>query len=419
MDRFHNDEFDRELMYSRALEFIEEVKGGLSWERFCMYAIYYSDVFIEMLKGDGRINEFLSSRDIDRNYVSESVRKILYRLHFNRENDHYLTLALPRNVTQPQIHKRWKDLILLYHPDRNKESSTYMEECAKRINEAYTVLKDEVRKMNYDTKIARSGSIYSKNLAKKLKTVSSTRHPSIFPHVKKLMPKVITMLYIVVPLLILLIIFFENKPQKIRIFQTTASNATHVSANSGEGLKTEEEHSALVDETSASLVSQTTTQKPDPRSPEKQGGSSGGEELQVLMAFDNVCQPPDKTRGQDIPENVREEAHLFIVLYILAYDKGDIEDFINFYSKSAIENNKMDYEHIRKAYKKNFKKGKYQYGLNNVQFKSSGDDIIVTGEYILKNISKEKAIPVKGNIRWVLSREDGALKIMKSDYDRK
>jgi curved DNA-binding protein CbpA len=372
-----------------------------------------------MLKGAGGTGEFLSSRDIDRNYVSENVREIFYRLHFNRENDHYLTLALPRSVTQPQIHKRWKDLILLYHPDRNRDSGAYMGECAKRINEAYSALKDEVRKMNYDTKIARSRSIYSKNLAKKLKTVSSRRHLFVSPHVKRLMPKLITLLYIVVPFLILLIIFFENKPQKIRIFQTTASNETHVSANSGEELKTGKEHSALGDKTSVSLVSQSTTQKPNPRSPEKQGGSRGGEEVQMLMAADNVSQPPDETRSHGIPKNVQEEVRLFIVHYILAYEKGDIEGFIKFYSKSAIENNKMDYEEIRKRYKKNFEKGRYKYGLNNAQLQKSGDNIIVTGEYILKNVNKDKAIPIKGNIRWVLSREDGALKIMKSDYDRR
>jgi hypothetical protein len=77
VDRFHNDDFNRELMYSRALEFIGEVRGGISWERFCMYAIYYSDVFIEMLKGAGGTSEFLSSRDIDRKYVFENVEKSL------------------------------------------------------------------------------------------------------------------------------------------------------------------------------------------------------------------------------------------------------------------------------------------------------------------------------------------------------
>jgi hypothetical protein len=62
----------------------------------------------------------------------------------------------------------------------------------------------------------------------------------------------------------------------------------------------------------------------------------------MLMAADNVSQPPDETRSHDIPENVQEEVHLFIDRYILAYDKGDIEGFIKFYSESAIENNKMD-----------------------------------------------------------------------------
>ncbi|MFH0933252.1 MAG: DnaJ domain-containing protein [Nitrospirota bacterium] len=458
MDRFHGNDFNKELMYNRALEFIGEVRGGISWERFCMYAIYYSEAFIDMLKETGGVRKFLSSKDIDRKYVLENSKEIFYRLHFNRDNDHYLTLALPRNATQPQIHKRWKDLILLYHPDRNRDSGRYMAECAKRINGAYSALKDEVERMKYDRKILRPEGIYSNNVYKKPRIVASKRRLFLSPHVKRLIPKLITLSYIVVPLLILLIIFFENRPQKIRIFQAAASHTTHVSANSGEELRTGrqykgEEHSegmpgvrvsARNNKALVTLVSQTkmkqvetTSQKSHkgffrkaetdmiignletPLPPGKQGDHKGEKEPQMLMTADDASQPPDETRRHDISKKVEEEVRFFIIRYILAYERGDIEEFMHFYSESAVENNRLNYEDIRKAYKKNFATGVYKYGINNVQFQKSGDDIIVTGQYMLSKLNDNNATPIKGNIQWVLSREDGALKIMKVDYDRR
>jgi curved DNA-binding protein CbpA len=428
MDRFHGNDFNKELMYNRALEFIGEVRGGISWERFCMYAIYYSEAFIDMLKDTGGVRKFLSSRDIDRKYVLENIKEIFYRLHFNRDNDHYLTLALRRNATQPQIHKRWKDFMLLYHPDRNRDSGRYMAECAKRINEAYSALKDEVKRMKYDSKIARPEGIYSNNVYKKPRIVASKRRLFISPHVKRLIPKLITLSYIVIPSLILLIIFFENRQSQFRIHQPSSNKIYDSVEKLGmeKGRKVEGYSGempgvipAREDKASVSLVSQTTIQKPNPRSPEKQGGNSGGEEPQMLMTADNASQPPDVTGSDDMSKKVGEEERFFIIRYILAYERGDIEEFMHFYSKSAIENNRLNYEDIRKAYKKSFEAKKYKYGINNVQFQKSGDDIIVTGEYMLTKLNDDNATPIKGNIRWVISREDGALKIMKADYDRR
>ncbi len=79
--------------------------------------------------------------DLQATTVQKSAEMIIDRLLSNRDGDPYLSLGLPRDAGSAEVAKRWKRLIVLYHPDRypdNKEN----EEKAKRLNEAY----DQIRK---------------------------------------------------------------------------------------------------------------------------------------------------------------------------------------------------------------------------------------------------------------------------------
>ena len=217
MDRFYINDSNKELMYNKALEFIGEVRAGISWEHFCMYTIYYSEAFIDMLKDTGGAREFLSSKEIDKKYVSENIKEIFYRLHFNRDNNRYLTLSLPCNATQKMIHKRWKDFIVIYHPDRNRESGKYMSECAKKINEAYSSLKEDVKRTRYERSMESPNRIYLNNKYRKPKLIKSKRCLLVSPPVKRVIPKVITLSSIVITSVVLLTIFFENSLSQIRM----------------------------------------------------------------------------------------------------------------------------------------------------------------------------------------------------------
>jgi ketosteroid isomerase-like protein len=231
--------------------------------------------------------------------------------------------------------------------------------------------------------------------------------------------------------LILLTIFFGNKLSQFKI-RHSLLHKTYLSAISKEETRTEN------DKTLVTLISQTKDKQYGSKSqklhansglfrktiigssigivkthlsPGKQESPYEREGQHVLLAADGVSQASDVNRS--------EEVRVFIILYILAYEKGDIDGFMNFYSKAAIENNMMNYEDIRNAYQKNFSRAIYKYGMSNVQLQKTGDDIIVTSQYMVHRINDSKATPIQGNMRWVLSREDGALKIVKADYDRK
>ncbi len=62
--------------------------------------------------------------------------------------DYYSVLGVPKNATQDQIKKAYRELALRYHPDRNKEKGA--ESRFKEINEAYAVLGDEEKRRKYD-----------------------------------------------------------------------------------------------------------------------------------------------------------------------------------------------------------------------------------------------------------------------------
>ncbi len=115
---------------------------------------------------------------------------------------------------------------------------------------------------------------------------------------------------------------------------------------------------------------------------------------------------------------LEEEVNLFTNQYSNAYESGDIDKFMSFYSKSAVENG-LHYEDIKRAYEKNFQEGRYAYALKNVHVQKSDDLIILTGAYIIRRLQGEApGNTVQGKITWTLRKEDGSLKIVRADYNR-
>jgi curved DNA-binding protein CbpA/Tfp pilus assembly protein PilF len=63
--------------------------------------------------------------------------------------DYYAVLGLGANATAEEIRLAFKRMAMRYHPDKNK-GNLAAEEQFKRINEAYQVLSDPVKKSHYD-----------------------------------------------------------------------------------------------------------------------------------------------------------------------------------------------------------------------------------------------------------------------------
>jgi DnaJ-class molecular chaperone len=63
--------------------------------------------------------------------------------------DYYRTLGLKETATAEEIHRRWIELMQEHHPDHSPDGK-YAEDMAKKINEAYQVLKHSASRMRYD-----------------------------------------------------------------------------------------------------------------------------------------------------------------------------------------------------------------------------------------------------------------------------
>ncbi|KPV64914.1 MAG: chaperone protein DnaJ [Candidatus Bathyarchaeota archaeon BA1] len=64
------------------------------------------------------------------------------------KRDYYEVLGVPRNASKEEIKRAYRQLALKYHPDRNK--SPEAEEKFKEISEAYAVLSDDDKRIQYD-----------------------------------------------------------------------------------------------------------------------------------------------------------------------------------------------------------------------------------------------------------------------------
>ena len=68
--------------------------------------------------------------------IKRHAEAIIERLLFNKENDPYISFGMERYANLDDISRRWKRLMMLYHPDKYSDKVKY-EEKAKKINEAY------------------------------------------------------------------------------------------------------------------------------------------------------------------------------------------------------------------------------------------------------------------------------------------
>ncbi len=145
----------------------------------------------------------------------------------------------------------------------------------------------------------------------------------------------------------------------------------------------------------------------------------------LLMALIFIGTPPLRAQVPppfEAPPVITEmEARRFIDEYVNQYMKMDIDAFMAFFSKGAIENRMLTYPDIHEIYRGTFDNSdSLKYHLDVFAIRVHKEGAAVEGRYEV--IQAIKGSPFKevhkGNIQWELIREDGVLRIKEINYGR-
>jgi len=145
--------------------------------------------------------------------------------------------------------------------------------------------------------------------------------------------------------------------------------------------------------------------------------------LQVLSVDYQYSVPP-VLAGEKIPEPPpllakEEEVQQFFSHYVDRYHRKDIDGFLSCFSSKAVQNQRDGWEGIRSIYTKFFNESReIRYQVEGMKTEIYQNRVEVKARFridqALKKPKQEKVWI--GNIRWVLGREEGDLKILSLDY---
>ncbi len=113
-----------------------------------------------------------------------------------------------------------------------------------------------------------------------------------------------------------------------------------------------------------------------------------------------------------------EEVKKFLDAYIDRYTRKDVDGFLFLFSPRAVQNRQLGFEEIRMAYVSFCDQSEeIRYRLEDVKEEIYENGVEIKARYelvqLLKNGEKKRS---KGQIRWLLVKEDGALKILFLDF---
>ncbi len=115
----------------------------------------------------------------------------------------------------------------------------------------------------------------------------------------------------------------------------------------------------------------------------------------------------------------KEEVNQFFATYVDRYTQKDINGFLSFFSLKAIQNQKDGLEEMRKIYTNFFNQSlALRYRIEEMRQEIYQNAVEVKARYVINQVLKGggKEREWSGPIRWVLVKEDGALKILSLDH---
>ena len=373
--------------------------------------------------------------------------------------DYYKILGVKKDASEEEIREHWVELMRKLHPDQRIEGKVE-DERIKEINEAYQVLKHSSTRVEYDLKRA-----YDQR-----KRNSYLRRLSI--------PIAIFVVLVMIGTLYLRksqMTLQANLPTRDRINQIDEMNQTNERnqknpidqtnlsrlpcSESERGEMRSLFHWDQIDQTDQTNLSREMrslfhwdqrnqmNQRNVPNAPNLP------REMQSLFHQGNPNVPNDPNDLNDpnvphmaasTPERVSAssyqrldasshsrilastpliategEVKQFLANYVDRYTQKDLDGFLSLFSSKAVQNRKDGLERIRTIYASYFNESQeIQYQMEDTKIEIYQNGVEVKARYEINQILRqggEKKV-WKGNLRLVLVKENGALKILSLDY---
>lgn len=282
--------------------------------------------------------------------------------------DYYKILGVKEDASGEEIRAQWIELTKHHHPDRAEGKASG--ERIKDINEAYQMLKHSSTRVEYDLR----------------RTYDQKKRKGERRSFFKRFGIPVSLLII---LIILSILYLKNSQIPLHSKLISLNDIKHINLSNP--------------------IDPMTQKLSDTRNPKKPKDLMDSSDL-LLQA--TQFKPSSLLMKE-------EDVRRFFDSYIESYNRMDIESLLSLFSLKAIQNQKDGLEEIRKIYSNFFNQGKeIHYYIQDMKIGIYQNAAEVTAYYELEQLLKmggEKKV-WRGQVRWVLNKENGVLKIVSLDY---
>ena len=185
MERWHrvykNEDRKIELFLTASL--INRLNKGCPLDEIYNKGISCYEVLLDLIENPEVAKKISEIIKLPPEKIKIAAVKIVNLLLFNKKDNPFLSLGLSNHATDNETKKRWKRLLMLYHPDRLFSQKIY-EEIAKKINQAYREI-DELKEKNfhYEKVIKKTGDHFpfKNNLNKNSVRIFNLRYLKYLP----------------------------------------------------------------------------------------------------------------------------------------------------------------------------------------------------------------------------------------------
>jgi hypothetical protein len=371
--------------------------------------------------------------------------------------DYYKILGVNQDASEEKIRERWLELVKHHHPDL--ESGDVVDDRIKEINEAYQVLKQPLTRWEYDLQrtserelgkssvrrwaplcgvlilILVAGGVYliGTDILSELNSGPTSTMPQVSDEkVSQPLPSKVAK-ETVTPKATKEegVANADDKVEKaakplappVAVEKTVKVQEATVNA----GLKTNARVLPKRDDISPKPVPAQSTKKNQVEQPTRAKEQVALESnLHKAASSDSVTETKPQPAETKLVDHSKpplvaseDEVRAFFGNYTMIYNQKNIEGFLSFFSPQAVQNQTDKYEEIKRIYTRFFRQSaELSYHIEGLKIEVYENGAEAKAQFQVEQVLRAGGeIRIwEGSIRWVLHKENGALRIISLDY---